>query len=315
MVDVQELIARFSRHRLSRRSLFAVAAGAGTALVTAGGGSRRFDLVRFALADGGYPHPERGPILAHNLQYQPARTGEAHITIPGLGRDAPVRLFLPAVGADRAAESPVPPPAGRPAWSGDTLLNVMYRADTTQPVAALTIDDGYSARHEVLDVLKSREAHATLFVIGSLLARDPDFVRRALAEGHEFGNHTQDHRDCPAALRDGTFTHQIRQPEETLRSIAPGETLKPYFRPPGGGNYRDVVVAAAAEGYRTILWSVDPWDWKYPLSVGRVVPQTSRGSIVLTHFTANTAANLAAVLDTLRDQKGIRFVTLSELVR
>ncbi len=148
-----------------------------------------------------------------------------------------------------------------------------------------------------------------------MLARDPDFVRRAIAEGHEFGNHTQDHLDASTALRTGAFAYQLRQPEETLRSIVPGETLKPYFRPPGGGNYRDVVEAAAAEGYRTILWSVDPWDWKYPLSPSRVVLQTGSGSIVLNHFTANTAANLGAVIDAVREQKGIRFVTLSELVR
>lgn len=265
------------------------------ALIAGSSGSRRFGLVRLALANGTHPAATRA-------------------------EDPVTRIALPALAADGSfPPPPVPPPqppaSTRPAWSGDTLLNVMYRADTPKPVAALTIDDGYTARSEILDVLKSREAHATFFVIGSLLARDPGFVRRALAEGHEFGNHTQDHRDCPTALREGTFTYQVRQPEETLRSIIPGETLKPYFRPPGGGNRRDVVEAAAAEGYRTILWSVDPWDWKYALSPSRVVPQTGPGSIILNHFTANTAANLGAVIDTLREQKGIRFVTLSELVR
>ena len=306
------------QYRLSRRRLLGVSLGAGTAYVAANSGTRKLDLVSFALADGGYPHPERGPILPHNVQYRLSQAGDSDITVPGVGRDAPTRVFVPALASDRDFPPPPPPPAppsGRPGWSGDTLLNVMYRADTTQAVAALTIDDGWSQRSEILDVLKSRDAHATLFVIGRVLARDPDFVRRAIAEGHEFGNHTQDHRDAPSALRDGTFAYQIRQPEETLRSIVPGETLKPYFRPPGGGNYRDVVEAAAAEGYRTILWSVDPQDWKYPLSPSPVVSRTGAGSIVLNHFTANTAANLGAVIDAVREQKGIRFVTLSELVR
>lgn len=305
------------QHRLSRRALLSTAVGAGVAQVASMGGARTFDLVRFAFADGRYPHPERGPILAENLRVPPLRTGDGPISLPGLGRDAPVRLVVPGLAADASVPPPAPPPppSGRPDWSGDTLLNVLYRAETSQPLAALTIDDGWSQRTEILDVLKSREAHATLFVVGRVLARDPDFVHRAIAEGHEFGNHTQDHRDAPSALRDGTFAYQLRQPEETLRSIMPGETLKPYFRPPGGGNYRDVVAAAADEGYRTILWSVDPQDWKYPLSPPAVVSRTGPGSIVLNHFTANTAANLASVIDALREQKDIRFVTLSELVR
>lgn len=318
-MELDGLIGRLLNHRTSRRRILGAALGAGTAHVVSSGGSRALNVVSLAFGDGGYPHPERGTILPENLQYRPAQTGDSGIPVPGVGRDERTRIFVAGLAAEGGfpppPPPPSPPPSGRPDWSGDTLLNVMYRTDTSKPLAALTIDDGWSQRSEILDVLKSRDTHATLFVVGGLLARDPDFVRRAIAEGNEFGNHTQDHRDAPSALRDGTFAYQIRQPEETLRSIVPGETLKPYFRPPGGGNYRDVVEAAAAEGYRTILWSVDPWDWKYPLSSSRVVPQTSSGSIVLNHFTANTAANLGVVIDAVREQKGIRFVTLSELVR
>ncbi|MCC7088579.1 MAG: polysaccharide deacetylase family protein [Chloroflexi bacterium] len=318
MADVGDLLARLMKHRTSRRRLLGAAIGAGTAQVISAGGASTLDLVSLAFGDGGYPHPERGPILPENLQYRQHQGGDDPFALPGLSRDASSKVHLPALASDRDFPPPPPPPApasGRPDWSGDTLLNVMYRADTNKPLAALTIDDGWSQRSEILDVLKSRDVHATLFVVGKLLARDPAFVRRAVAEGNEFGNHTYDHRDAPTALREGTFTYQIRQPEEALRSILPGETLKPYFRPPGGGNYRDVVVAAAAEGYRTILWSVDPQDWKYPLSPGLVAPNTSSGSIVLNHFNATTAANLGAVIDAVREQRGIRFVTLSELVR
>ncbi len=319
MTDVGEVLARLLKHRTSRRRILGTAIGAGTAQVVSAGSTHALEVVRIAFGDGGYPNPERGPILPENLQYRQPRGGDGPSALPGLSRDAPSKLHLPALAADRGFPPPPPPPPRpapvRPSWSGETLLNVMYRADTDKPLAALTIDDGWSQRNEILDALKSRDAHATLFVVGRLLTGDPDFVRRAIADGNEFGNHTQDHRDAPSALRDGTFAYQIRQPEEALRSILPGESLKPYFRPPGGGNYRDVVEAAAAEGYRTILWSIDPWDWKYPLSPSRVAPQTGPGSVVLTHFTANTAANLGAVIDAVREQKGIRFVTLSELVR
>ncbi|HMO55679.1 MAG TPA: hypothetical protein PJ994_14325, partial [Tepidiformaceae bacterium] len=118
-----------------------------------------------------------------------------------------------------------------------------------------------------------------------------------------------------AALRSGTFVDQLRRAEDAIQRVASDSALKPYFRPSGGGYNADVVAAAAAEGYRTILWSVDPWDWKWPLAAERVVPQTSAGSIVLNHFTTSTAANIGAVITQLREQKGIRFVTLTELFR
>lgn len=229
------------------------------------------------------------------------------------------RARLPLLAADGAflppPPPPPPPPEGRPAWDYGTLNSIVRSVPTREPVAALTFDDGWSARGEMLDALKRADVRATFFVIGRVLDQDPDFVRRALDEGHEFGNHTYDHLDAPSALRAGKLLDQLRWSETALKRIAGEAALKPYFRPPGGGTDTDVVAAAAAEGYRTILWSVDPWDWKYPLTASRVVPQTGAGSIVINHFVSSTAANIATVVAQLRDQKGIRLVTLTELFR
>lgn len=229
---------------------------------------------------------------------------------------------LPLLAADGAFPPPTPPPTpppaaidARPEWDFATLNTVVRDVSTPEPVAALTFDDGWAARAEVLDALAASGVHATFFVIGRVLDENPDFVRRALDEGHEFGNHTYDHVDAPSALRKGTLLEQLRWSETALQRAAGGAVLKPYFRPPGGGYTADVVAAAAGEGYRTILWSVDPWDWKSPLAASRVVPQTRAGSIVINHFVSATAANIGTVVTQLREQKGIRFVTLTELFR
>jgi peptidoglycan-N-acetylglucosamine deacetylase len=232
------------------------------------------------------------------------------------------RARLPMLAADGsfppAPPPPTPPPSrpdGRPDWDFSTLNSIVRSIRTQEPVAALTIDDGWAARSEMLDALARADVRATFFVIGRVLDENPDFVRRALDEGHEFGNHTYHHLDAPAALRQGTLLEQLRWSETALQRIAGDAWMKPYFRPPGGGCNADVVAAAAAEGYRTILWSVDPWDWKWPLAAGRVVPQTAAGSIVLNHFVNSTAANIGTVITQLREQKGLRFVTLTELFR
>ena len=209
---------------------------------------------------------------------------------------------------------PTPPtPAGRPEWDYSTLNSVVRSVSTQEPVAALTFDDGWSARTELLDALARADVRASFFVIGRVLQDHPEFVRRAIDEGHEFGNHTYDHVDAPSALSSGTLIDQLRWSETALQRIAGDAELKPYFRPPGGGCNASVVAAAAAEGYRTILWSVDPWDWKWPLTAARVVPQTQPGSIVINHFVSSTAANIGTVISQLREQKGLRFVTLTEL--
>ena len=230
------------------------------------------------------------------------------------------RAYVPLLSADGdfPPEPPPPPvedPQARPSWDYATLNSIVREVATASPIAALTFDDGWSSRYEVLDALARHDVRATFFAIGRVLDANPDFVQRALDEGHEFGNHTYDHVDAPTAVRAGTLVEQLRRAEATFQAIAPGAILKPYFRPPGGGYNASVVAAAAAEGYRTILWSVDPSDWKVPLSPERVVPATRAGSIVLNHFNAATAANLGAVIEQLSQRKGIRFVTLTELFR
>ena len=62
---------------------------------------------------------------------------------------------------------------------------------------ALTFDDGPSPRctPQLLDGLKERGVHATFFVVGCQVVKDPDIVTRMAAEGHQVGNHSYDHKE------------------------------------------------------------------------------------------------------------------------
>ena len=92
------------------------------------------------------------------------------------------------------------------------------------------------------------------------------------------------------------------------------------FRPPYGSTGPDLVERTRAAGLTSILWSVDPLDWKRPGAdhiVARVLRQTGPGAIILSHDgggpRAQTLAAAPRVIAGLR-RRGYTFVTVSELL-
>ncbi len=62
---------------------------------------------------------------------------------------------------------------------------------------ALTFDDGPSpaTTGRLLDILKAKGVKATFFVVGSMVDRAPDLLKREVAEGHEVGSHSSFHQN------------------------------------------------------------------------------------------------------------------------
>jgi peptidoglycan/xylan/chitin deacetylase (PgdA/CDA1 family) len=90
------------------------------------------------------------------------------------------------------------------------------------------------------------------------------------------------------------------------------------MRPPYGGLLqRQRELVHREFGYPTILWSVDPLDWKRPgasVISSRILSQTSAGGIVLAHdLHAQTVDAMPATLDGLL-RRGFKFVTVSQLL-
>jgi polysaccharide deacetylase family protein (PEP-CTERM system associated) len=71
----------------------------------------------------------------------------------------------------------------------------------------------------LLDLIHEKRATATFFVLGSVACREPDLVRRIVAEGHEVGSHGWDHdpiyEKSPARFRD-----DMKRSFETLSELA-----------------------------------------------------------------------------------------------
>ena len=191
------------------------------------------------------------------------------------------------------------------------------RVSVPGPYVALTFDDGPHASHtpRLLNILRARNVKATFYVIGKNVDLYPGIVRRTIAEGHEIGNHTYTHPKLSALTNDRVLS-ELRKTED---SIVRACGVRPRtMRPPYGAltqTQRQMVHATM--GYPTIMWSVDPLDWKRPgagVVTSRIVNATNQGAIILVHdIHAASVDAMPATIDALL-RKGYRFVTVSQLI-
>lgn len=201
---------------------------------------------------------------------------------------------------------------------GGTGNKLSYsRVSVSEPYVAMTFDDGphpvYTPR--LLDILKTRNIKATFYVVGTNAAAYPHILRRMIAEGHEIGNHTKSHAYLPKLSATGVrnemgFTH---------RAIVQATGVPPKtMRPPYGASNSGLRTRIKQEfGYPSIMWAVDPQDWKRPGSqvvANRIVSATTKGAIILAHdIHAPTITAMPNALDRLL-AKGYKFVTVTQLI-
>lgn len=182
---------------------------------------------------------------------------------------------------------------------------------------AMTFDDGPHPQNtpRLLDILRIRNIKATFYVIGRSVELYPQIVRRTVAEGHEIGNHSNTHR-LLTKLSDSEVSLDLSRCKD---AIARAAGVQPRtMRPPYGGLLqRQREMVHNEFGYPTILWSVDPLDWKRPgpsVVTSRILQGTTSGSIILAHdLHAPTVDAMPATLDGLL-RRGFTFVTVSQLL-
>lgn len=182
---------------------------------------------------------------------------------------------------------------------------------------AITFDDGPHPQNtpRLLDMLAKRNIKATFYVIGRSVDLHPGVLRRTVAEGHEIGNHSHTHR-LLSKLGDTEVRQEMQRCQDAIGRAA---GVRPRtMRPPYGGLLqRQREMIHNEFGYPTILWSVDPLDWKRPgpsVVASRILSGTSAGGIVLAHdLHSQTVDAMPATLDGLL-KRGFKFVTVSQLI-
>lgn len=182
---------------------------------------------------------------------------------------------------------------------------------------AMTFDDGPHPQNtpRLLDILRARNVKATFFVIGRSVDLYPQVVRRTVAEGHEIGNHSYTHR-LLSKLGDSELRQEMSRCHEAVGRAA-GVRMHTMRPPYGGLLQRQRELVHSEFGYPTILWAVDPLDWKRPgpsVVTSRILSGTKAGSIVLAHdLHSQTVDAMPATIDGLL-RRGFKFVTVSQLL-
>lgn len=234
------------------------------------------------------------------------------------------RNLLLGTGAALAAGSLAPtmaaaasPGLARPTDIPLADLITVSRAPTRQNFVALTFDDGPHPRLTplLLDVLKDRRIHATFFVIGRSAARYPDILKRMADEGHEIGNHSWQHPRLTGLGRGEILNEIDRTSEVVFKAV---QRMPVLLRPPYGKlSATQARMVHDERAMPTILWSLDPEDWRRPgpeVVAERIVGRSHSGAIILSHdIHSGTIAAMPSVIDGLKDQ-GYRFATVSTIL-
>ena len=190
---------------------------------------------------------------------------------------------------------------------------IFYRIRTSQPMVALTFDDGpNSYTPQILGFLRDAGAHATFFVVGHHALDHRDLVRAIIDGDNEVANHTWDHPHLTALL-------ESEQKDEIVRgagALAELGVHPVWFRPPYGLISSLGVRDALALGERTVLWSM-ALDHEYRVHGERadnyMLRNVRPGDIILAHDARpKTFGCLQRLLAGLRE-RGFAVLTVSEL--
>ena len=193
----------------------------------------------------------------------------------------------------------------------DINKEYVFKEVVKDKLMALTFDDGPSdVTGNILDVLKSYDAHATFFALGNRMKTYKVTLQRIVDEGHEVASHTYSHKDL-STLDEKGILNQINTTNVNFNSIT-GEKIK-YVRPPYG-SYNSKVLNTVS--HPLIMWNIDTKDWDTrdaKKTANTVIKKAFNGGIALMHdlYSSNVEA-LKIMLPEL-EAKGYRFVTISEM--
>lgn len=194
----------------------------------------------------------------------------------------------------------------------------IYCVETDKPQIALTFDAawGNEDTKQIMEILRKNDVKVTFFMTGGWVGSYPEDVKMILAEGHDLGNHSENHKNM-SQISDSEIKDEVMKVHEKVKELTGYEMF--LFRPPYGDYDNHVIKDVRACGYYPIQWDVDSLDWK-DYGVDSIVntvcshKHLGNGSIILCHNGAKyTAQALDTLITTLKD-KGYEFVPLSQLI-
>ncbi|MGW4227948.1 bifunctional polysaccharide deacetylase/glycosyltransferase family 2 protein [Streptomyces sp. NPDC004980] len=210
---------------------------------------------------------------------------------------------------------------------GGPILSFTDGTARTQSVPdktiVLTFDDGPDPEwsEKVMDILDENDVPGTFFLVGSMISRYPDVVRRMVDEGNEVGVHTFTHVDL-SYQSEARVKREIAQTQLALAGAA-GITTTLFRAPYSSKNEAiddyswPVYQRLGAMGYTSVFIDTDSEDWQQP-GVSKIVkwatPEDDEGASVLFHDAGgDRSETLAALPKYIKKMKakGYTFTTVS----
>ncbi len=226
-----------------------------------------------------------------------ATLDRVRLASPGARIPLALREIHPAVTSEEMPDRPV------------------YRGNPAKHAVSFLINVAWGERYlpDMLRILARHGVKATFFLVGTWAEDHPREASLIAAAGHEIASHgytTADYRQ----MTEDQAAQEVRRSAAAI-AAATGRTPR-LFSPHKGDITPAVLRAAARQGFRTVLWSLDTVDWRQPGTswmVERILSGAHNGALILMHPTAQTVEALEPMIAGLRDQ-GFRIVTVGTML-
>ena len=187
-----------------------------------------------------------------------------------------------------------------------------YQYSKDKKVVAITFDDGPSSKYNAkfLDVLARNKAHATFFMVGTMMQTCQKCVLDTYQSGNEVASHTYNHLNMKTSSIEDVNA-SIKKTDDLFYQIT-NDHIK-YVRPPYGAYNKTTLENV---DYPLILWNLDTEDWRYhdvDHIVNYVMENVSDGSIILMHELYETSLQALEILLPKLYAEGYQVVSVGEL--
>jgi peptidoglycan/xylan/chitin deacetylase (PgdA/CDA1 family) len=189
------------------------------------------------------------------------------------------------------------PPAPQPMAPTTGPAPMLASIDTTQPVAFLTIDDGFVRHPEALQLLKEAGIPVSLFLVSGAVDEDPGFFSALQSNGATIEAHTVDHE----ILKGRSYQYQHDEICDSADQLAGMFGARPtLFRAPGGSYDQTTLQAAADCGMKGVFF------WREAVNNGELQFQrpdhvVHPGDVILMHFRDTYVEDFLAALNGIAD--------------
>jgi peptidoglycan/xylan/chitin deacetylase (PgdA/CDA1 family) len=196
--------------------------------------------------------------------------------------------------------------------------HIIWRGPDTDTNVYLTFDDGPHpyVTPQVLDILSDHQVRASFFLVGSRIPGAEHVVQTISDQNHLIANHGFSHRKLGLST-----SHIIRKEVEGTEQLlkSNGWRYHRLFRPPFGHFRPGMTSLLQRLGYRLVMWSLMPGDYR-PTHPDRLLTRTvsrlTSGSIIVLHDYSITPEPMLAMLPNLLQEikaRGLSCKPLNEM--